>query len=470
MYLQHPVQPPKFRLRYFSPDSSVTKGTRLNHEEKTNDNQPQNADSEEKTKSFLDSNEKTFAEIRQRLSTLTLNTDYKGQDKSIIHPPFQRDKSRRPPKRISSIGSHDTADRIYENHTRIQSRASIQSDNREYRPSRRGHPLPLHRAGETAALHKLNENILTPGQNPELFSRQIKMSGERPDRYYANSIISRSSSPKSVRSVDSSGKVHLGLIESLDLNEKLNDVEKIKERYSKDSFIHSLAMYKLRGHDKCLRQTGMSEHIPRGTKLNPIDDSRQGSRLLSDSMYSIPNAVSPRLEDKTKPLFVRSSKWEPDKSYFRNHIEVQSRNSASGNKFQTKIKKSVGFAAEHEELNEEELQDRSLPPSSRDSPVKEPKSILKRTGSQSTNRDSVNMENNQDDEFIVDENYHWKYKLPKIRSPVQSLRARPPMSFRKKMYHFGDGVSEEFDQVISKYGNCRQSSWVREHSYVREKN
>ena len=451
MYLQHSENPVVYKLKYFTPDTNVSQGTMSTHRDKGGSTDSLDTALKKRTnRSFLEPDESSFARIRNRLSTLSLSTAYKSDHEGpVISPPFQRER-KLPPRRISSISSRDTLEK-----GRLNSRASFYSDSKELQNARRNFQLPHHRASETAALRKLNENYLTPGQNPELFSRQIRLKDK------SRNDTTRSSSPKSMKSTDSSGKIHLGLIESLDLNEKLSDVEKIKERYSNNTFMNSLSLYKLRGHDRCLKNTGYSEHIPRGTRI-PSPEAPPGSKLSSESAYAINSVISPRLVH-TK------WQWEPEKSHMTFQTDSKHKTiHSSDRKTPVKRKKSVGFNMTPKEHSVHESEQLPPPSASDESIVKEVKSILKRSNKDSCNTENLKPDTNNDDEFIVNESHHWKYHLPKIRSPVNHFRAKPPLSFQRKMYHFGDGISTEFEQVISKYGNCRQSSWIREHSLVKD--
>lgn len=480
MYLQHPADPTVDKLRYFGPDAKPLNEAVLSGAEDVTGANQRSDTSKKGVKPSLASSEETFSEIRQRLSTLSLNTGYhKDLQAPLISPPFQRDLKKLPPRRISSISSRDTYERRNEGFSltkpRLNSRSSFLSDDKEIRRAKKSLSLPRNRASETDALNKLNVNILTPGQNPELFSRQIKSRDKPSERSTGVSNSSRCSSPKSVRSSDSSGKIHLGLIESLDLNEKLHDLEKIKERYSNNAFMNSLMLYKLRGHDKCFRCSGFTEHIPRGTRLHSPEPMRTSSKYsqAADSAYAINSIVSPRLSDKLLPHLRQRKDWEPEKSHVHNQIELRQNPAAikaSGRKTPRKRKKSVGFDMEPKHLNpSDSIDSLTTPRQDSTSTEKELRSILKRTDIQKVEIDvNKHEEKNYDDEFVVNESYLWKYHLPKIQSPVHSKRGRVPMSFRRKMYQFGDGVSNEFEQVISKYGNCRQGSWIRDHSIVRD--
>ena len=434
-------------------------------------------------KSFLQPNDTTFAQIRKRLSAMALKVDYKRSSDAFRPAPVFQER-RFPPRRISSINSKDNEDRyqnelfkpnhiLYESYApkdRINSRASFFSDDNEYRHVRKTYNIYKTRASESDALTKLSENILTPRQNPELFSRQIKLKNKADGH-------ARSESPKSIKSTESTGKVHLGLIESLDLNERLDDLERIKERYSSDQFINSLSLYKLRGHDRCLYNDGLgSDHIPRGTRLMSPDTRESSSRLSLESSTTLNSVLSPRHDIKFRLTHAQNREWNQDES--RPDSLIQAKPKPHG-PFKTKGKslkkrKSVGF-----DLNRKEIIDESASniasPSSRTSRAssKEPKSILKRGTNQETPTQSDAVKKSQeletrDEEFLANANFRWRFHLPKIHSPVQSLRHRPSIPFRKKMYHFGDGISREFEAVINRYGNCRQPSMVRDQSFHRD--
>lgn len=472
MYFQHTAKPTEYKFKYFTPDPSVFKSTLLNHGDESGISESKETIKRRKNvHSFLEPDVNEFEEIRNRLNTLSLNTGYKkGPEPPIISPPFRREMKVQP-KRISSISSRETLERAHDpvllSKPRIHSRSSFLSDDKELRHSKRQATLAKNRASETAALNKLNENILTPGQNPELFSRQIKLK-DKSERASGKIASTRSSSPKSVKSIDSSGKIHLGLIDSLDLNEKLSDVEKIKERYSNNAFMHSLTLYKLRGHDRCLKHDGTSDHVPRGTRISSPEGSRVSSKMSADSAYAINSVISPRLGERFLASLNSRWQWEPDKSHINNQIEAKNKE-LHNRTTQVKRKKSVGFNMETKEhVVENNQKDVTQSSPSHEQSIKEIKSILKRSNNEAAQAEKDNMACNTEDDFLVNESYHWKYQLPKIRSPVQSLRARPPISFRRKMYHFGDGVSDEFEQVISKYGNCRQGSWIRDQSFARD--
>ena len=437
-------------------------------------------------KNFLEPNDQTFSQIRKRLSAMTLNVDYKRSADTFKPPPvFQERKN--PPRRISSINSKDTEDRyqselfkpnhlLYDSYSRkdrIHSRASFLSDENEYRQARK--KLNMYkRASESEALLKLNENILTPRQNPELFSRQIKLR-DKTDEH------ARSESPKSLKSTDSTGKIHLGLIETLDLNEKLNDVERIKERYSNDQFIHSLALYKLRGHDRCLYNDGLgSDHIPRGTRLMSPDstnlDTRGSSRLSQESSTTINTILSPRHDIKFRMTHAGSN-WVQDESHPDSMIRAQPKPYGAPRHIRKPFKKrkSVGFDMNHKEIVDPSPENLGPPPSraSKASSVKEPKSILKRNNNPEvpvvteTEQKSLELDT-KNEEFLVNANYRWRFHLPRINSPLATVRHQPSIPFRKKMYHFGDGVSREFETVINRYGNCRQRSIIRDSSLNRD--
>ena len=437
-------------------------------------------------KKFLEPNDQTFSQIRKRLSDITLNVDYKRSTDTFKPPPvFQERKI--PPRRISSISSRDTEDRyqtelfkpnhlLYDSDCRkdkIHSRASFLSDENEYRQARK--KLNMYkRASETDALSKLGENILTPRQNPELFSRQIRLR-DKPDEYV------RSESPKSLKSTDSTGKIHLGLIETLDLNEKLSDVERIKERYSNDQFIHSLALYKLRGHDRCLYNDGLgSDHVPRGTRLMSPDsmvfDTRGSSRLSQESSTTVNSILSPRQDIKFRMTHAGSN-WVQDESHPDSMIRAKPKPYGAprniGKPF--KKRKSVGFDMNHQEI-EHPSPDRLGPPPSRASKASsstEPKSILKRNNNtevplaSETMKKTLELET-RNEEYLANVDYRWRFHLPRINSPVATLRHQPSVPFRKKMYHFGDGISREFESVINRYGNCRQPSVIRDASFNRD--
>lgn len=471
MYIQHAPKPTLcYKFKYFTPDASVFKSTVLNHGDAVSSSESMK---KQAARPFLEPDENAFAHIRNRLSTLTLRTAYKTrQEPYMMALPFQREV-KLPPRRISSISSHDTMDRNgdpqYLTKPRIHSRNSFMSEDIEIRNVRRHLSLPKHRASETAALQKLNENFLTPGQNPELFSRQIKLN-DKPEKHIGRIGSPRSTSPKSAKS-DSSGKVHLSLIESLDLNEKLHDVEKVKERYSNNTFMNSLTLYKLRGHDRCLKHDGMTDHIPRGTRIGSPESSRVGSKMSFDSAYAMTRAVSPKPGDRLLPSLNVRWQWEPDKSHVNNECEDKTSKRPEHSrcrKRSPKRKKIVGFDMEPKELTEDD-QHETMPPNARDVTTNGIKSILKRSTSQSAGIDQHKLNENVDDEFVANESYYWKYQLPKVRSPVHPIRERHTVPFSRKMYHFGDGVSNEFEQVISKYGNCRQGSWVRDKSCVKDR-
>ena len=437
-------------------------------------------------KKFLEPNDQTFSQIRKRLSAMTLNVDYKRSADTFKPPPvFQERKN--PPRRISSLSSRDTEDRyqtdlfkpnhlLYDSDIRkdkVQSRASFLSDENEYRQARK--KLNIYkRASESDALSKLGENILTPRQNPELFSRQIRLRDNSDEHV-------RSESPKSLKSTDSTGRIHLGLIENLDLNETLNDVERIKERYSNDQFIHSLALYKLRGHDRCLYNDGLgSDHVPRGTRLVSPDsmvyDTRGSSRLSQESSTTINSILSPRHDIKFRMTHAGNN-WVQEDSHPDSIIQAKPKPYGAprniGRPF--KKRKSVGFDMNHQEI-EHPSPDRLGPPPSRASKSSsntEPKSILKRNNNTEANlaseteKKALELETRNED-YLANAGYRWRFHLPRINSPVATLRHQPSIPFRKKMYHFGDGISSEFETVINRYGNCRQPSVIRDSSFHRD--
>lgn len=436
-------------------------------------------------KKFLEPNDTTFSQIRKRLSDLTLNTDYKRSSDAFKPPPVFHER-RNPPRRISSINSRDTENRyenelfkpnhlLYDSYARkdrINSRTSFLSDENEYRYARRQFNLYKKRASESDALSKLNENILTPRQNPELFSRQIKLKDKPHDH-------SRSESPKSLKSTESTGKIHLGLIESLDLNEKLNDVEKIKERYSNDHFINSLALYKLRGHDRCLYNDGLgSDHIPRGTRLLSPDslvfDTRGSSRLSHGSNTTLNSVLSPRHDIKFRMTHAGSKDWIQEESCPDNIIQTKPKPHGIPKQKPFKKRKSVGFDMNHKEIVDTDKENATSPPSrASKSSSKEPRSILKRTTSEEAHVPPEGEQKSREldsktEEFLANASFRWRFQLPKIHSPVASLKHHPSIPFRKKMYHFGDGISREFEAVINSYGNCRQPSMIRDTSFNRD--
>jgi len=471
MNVYHQVPIPVCTLRYFTPEVGRT---RLKHEDST--------DTEDKdvngggasgsvggvtgsmrphrkrlSKSFLEPGENTFANIRHKLSTLSLSTEYKKSQESA-----SSGRGDYRSKRVSSLspGSIPNVSRGGSGKNVAQSRNSFLSDDKDYRGARRSL-----RAGDMTTLRKLDENFLLQRQNHEYYAQQM-----RHGRNYNDRDSYRSSSPKSVKSIDSSGHVHLGLIESLDLNEQLNDVEKIKARYSNHQFMNFLNLYKQRGHDKCMNQSGISQHIPRGTRLMPLDTSRPSSKISWDSGYAINSVVSPRASLASLSV---NGNWEPDKSKnsFTARLKPRKDSAISRNTSSTTTtqKKSVAFHEEHLEISDDEL-----PPSSKLSTYrqgKKPKSILKRAESKQSVRNSSTNNNDQkdvsNDEFVINENYHWKVHLPKIRSPI-STRHKPLSPFRRGMYQYGSGISTEFEEVISKYGNCRQASIIRDPSFSRE--
>lgn len=454
---------------------------------------PQKAERKHVMKQFLEPSDTTFSQIRKRLSAMKLNVEYKRNAEAFrpnaeaFRPPpvFQE---RKPPRRISSINSKDTDDRyqnelfkpnhlLYDNHARkdrLNSRASFLSDDNEYRNARKNLNLYRNRASESDALSKLNENILTPRQNPELFSRQIKLNGKVDDH-------GRSESPKSLKSTDSTGKVHLGLIESLDLNEKLNDVERIKERYSSDQFMNSLTLYKLRGHDRCFYNDGLgSDHIPRGTRLMSPDsmlpDTRGSSRLSLESSTTVNSLLSPRLDIKFRLTHAGNKNWSQEESRPDSRIQATPKphGAPRSNRKPLNKRKSVGFDMNHKEIVDQGT-DNLISPPSRASRIssKEPKSILKKGAAQDelVPSDAIKKSHEldtKDEEFLANANYRWRLHLPKIHSPVASLRHHPSIPFRKKMYHFGEGISSEFEAVINRYGNCRQPSMIRDRSIHRD--
>lgn len=454
-----------YKFKYFTPDMNSLRNRKntVNHNEDYDE-----TDDDENTidvmkkhrhmRSFLDQDSNTFARIRKRLSTLTLNTAYrKGLETPLNVPPAK--DSRTPRRRINSISSRDETERKHcdqaPSKARVNSRSSFLSDDKEFRIHRAPYlAVTRNRASETDAVKKLGENFVTPNQDPELFSRHIKLRDKE-----SLEKMSRSTSPKSFKSTESTGKVHLGLIESLDLNERLSDLDKIKARYSNDEFINSLALYKMRGHDRCFNHEGHSEHVRRGTVLAPLDPSRASSKLTWESGYGVDDFLSPRFNTS-----------ESDTNYEHKteakHMDVSP---ASRFKPQTPVKrkKSVEFDMEPKDLVE--LSGMKTPSTHSEviGKEKELKSILKRT-----KRDARPNEKSQhsstDDEFLTNERYRWKFQLPKIHSPVQNRRPKPSNSFKRKMYHFGDGISREFEQVICTYGNCRQNSIIREKSHTKE--
>ena len=442
---------------------------------------PQTGKRKPPMKQFLEPNDATFAKIRKRISEMTLKVDYKRAYEAFRPPPvFQERKY--PTRRVSSINSKNTEDRyqiepvkphpLHESHSnrldRLNSRASFFSDDNEFRHVRKTYNIYATRASETDALSKLSENILTPRQNPELFSRQIRLK-DKPD------IHARSDSPKSS---ESTGKVHLGLIESLDLNEKLEDLDRIKERYSSDEFMNSLSLYKLRGHDRCLYNDGLgSDHIPRGTRLMSPDTRDSSSRLSLESSTTITSVLSPRYDIKFRLTHAPNKEWNQDDSQPGSPIQAHPRpyGAPRPKGKQSKKRKSVGFDMNPKEIIDENASKFSSPsPRSSRTSFREPKSILKRVTNQDIPTPSLAAQKSQeldsrDEEFLTNANFRWRFQLPKIHSPVAPARQRPPsIAFRKKMYHFGDGISREFEAVINNYGNCRQPSMVKDKSFHRD--
>lgn len=474
MYLKHANLDGVYKLKYFTPVPDNTLGTEtfLNHEFgedviKHDTGVEEMPRKHRNMKSFLQPDNNAFARIRKRLSTLSLNTAYRqGLESPLVTPSFSDNRST--PRRVSSISSRDSADRKHGiahklAKTRGTSRNSFLSDDLENVRST-GNAGHRSRASETAALSKFTEHVLTPRQNPDLFSRQIKL---RENKESGKS--SRSTSPKSCRSIESTGKVHLGLIESLDLNETLSDVEKLKARYSNDEFMNSLTLYKLRGHDRCFNYNGHSEHVRRGTVLYPLEPAREPARASSnltwESGCSLDPSLSPRLN--TKPDLETSTR--PVNVNQRKETRVANSDTVVDTQASVKRKKSVDFDMELRD-SQEFVAKSPLSQVEVLGKERELKSILKRSkGKYKINdKDKGRDIPNQDDEFLKNENYHWRFHLPKLRSPVQSRRQKPTNAFQRKMYHFGEGVSREFEQVICTYGNCRQSSIIREKSLTRD--
>lgn len=474
MYLQHASLDAVYKLKYFTPvpDNTLGKETFLNHDlgedvKKHGTGVEEMPRKRRSMKSFLEPDNNAFARIRKRLSTLSLNTAYRQGLESPLITPFSDNRST--PRRVSSISSRDSLDRKHGGghklaKTRGTSRNSFLSEDLE-NVRLTGNAGPRSRASETAALNKFNEHVLTPRQNPDLFSRQIKL---RENKESGKS--SRSTSPKSCRSIESTGKVHLGLIESLDLNETLSDVEKLKARYSNDEFMNSLTLYKLRGHDRCFNHNGHSEHVRRGTVLYPLEPAREparaGSNLTWESGCSIDPSLSPRLSTKpdletgTRPVNVNQ----------RKEIRVADSDTVAETQVSVKRKKSVDFDMELRDSHESHVAKSPLSQIEILGKERELKSILKRSKGKykTSDKDKDPDIPNQDDEFLKNESYHWRFHLPKLRSPVQNRRQKPTNAFQRKMYHFGEGVSREFEQVICTYGNCRQSSIIRDKSLPRD--
>lgn len=459
MYLHVNAKQPIYKLRYFTSESAKHFNEPILIHDLIGDQSSESLKHEMQqkinNKHVFVPDEKTFANIRNRLSNLSLHTNYKGSaDES------QKIKERQPHlRRISSISSRDTLERYADpfgcGQTRLHSRSSFMSDDREFRISKKKTNTRKNRASEMAALSKLNESFLTPRQNPELFLRRIQLKDK------TNGSL-RSLSPQSTRSVDSLGKVHLGLLDCLDLKEKLHDVEKIKERYSSDAFLNSLSLYKLRGHEKCLfNGNANSDNMSKGKRICSPDRSVIAAKTTTDeSMYIMNNVLSPRLgTDTLMTSFHINKDWEPNKSHMHDNVKAEP---ISNRHTSTKRKKSVEFNMQPSEINEDELISKPPPPSGEIS-LKQLKSILKRSNTEHlTNKQYILDDHN--DTFVADESYRWKFQLPAIRSPVFSKKPHALASFKKKMYHYGNGVSQEFDHVITNYGNCRQASMIRDQS------
>ena len=468
MYLQESIQPIVYRFKY------------CNSREHGNTNGPGNSDEpSEKTlkdadldhknrtqvKSFLEPDENTFANIRKKLSTLSLTTEYK-KESFAPSPMFNERKYAR--RRISSLGPRDTISKKVKERRRkgLSSRESFYSDDHEYRFLHPSEFDPFRNTNETS---KLTEGIITPRHHPELFTQQIKdLEKSKPTRV---------TSPKSSRSIDSSGKVHLGLIETLDLTEQLDDVEKIKQRYSSDYFTKSLNMYKARGHDRCFNRSGMTEHIPRGTRLFSPDSMRPGSKLSYESAQTMSSISTPYSSRSTN---VRLTPMVLPHHYLQdgNPLHVQgfqqaplkleeSENNPPEKKEPKKVRrKSVGFNMVQTEVhgNDGASSNASSP---REGANRELKSILKKKPALSKTK-WVEIQEQEGDEFHANPNYYWKFHLPRLQSPAPAAKVRQATQFRKKMYHYGQGISDEFEEVINRYGNCRQNSMVRDPSIIRE--
>ena len=472
MYLKNARQQTVYTFKYFTPHEDM-----LNDRHNFGSNKVDAVDDIEDTeeimkkhrhmKSFLDQDTNTFARIRKRLSTLTLSTAYrKGIESPLIVPPIK--DTRHVQRRINSISSRDDTDRKHGGHglskVRVNSRSSFLSDDKEFRTTRAPVlAVTRHRASETAALNKVTESYVTLNQNPELFSRHIKLRDKESGKTY------RSDSPKSFKSNESSGKIHMGLIESLDLNERLSDLEKIKARYSNDEFINSLTLYKMRGHDRCFNHDGSTEHIRRGTVLAPLDQSRASSKLTWESGYAIDDFQSPRFTHNSL------SEWEIDtSSTLAQNVEAKNKTSTSNlssllkPRTPVKRKKSVDFDMEPKDLLEMSGMKTPSTHSETFGKEKELKSILKKKKKSNHMKEKSRDALSAEDEFLMNDSYCWKFHLPKIHSPVQTRRPKPSSSFNRKMYHYGDGISHEFEEVICTYGNCRQNSIIREKSLTRD--
>lgn len=467
MYLQHANQHAVYKLKYFSPDLDAVhprepylnlRDIELEDDMNLHGLSP-TPRKRRNMKSFLEADSNTFARIRKRLSTLSLDTDYrKGGQESPLNAPPSKD-FRHPPRRVNSLGSKDLSDRRQlQSKQRVTSRSSFHSDDKEYRKKGISIGTSRNKASEIIGLEKLNDNILTPQKNPEMFSKHIKLRDKEADKF------SRSTSPKSFRSNDSSGKVHLGLIESLDLNERLNDVEKIKARYSNDEFMNSLSLYKLRGHDRCFHPEGLTEHVRRGTILEPPEPPRVSSKLTWESGYAIDEFTSPRDSVFSKTDWGVEAKHKTDVkpagTNLHNSLEITP----------SKRKKSVEFDMEIKQMPENCVPKTPSTAAESAGKEKELKSILKRSKRDKTAQKSGERDiGNDNDDFLRNDSYRWKFHLPKIHSPIQNRRTQPSNSFKRKMYHFGDGVSKEFEQVINTYGNCRQNSVIREKSFTKDR-
>ncbi|KAK3601872.1 hypothetical protein CHS0354_041805 [Potamilus streckersoni] len=417
----------------------------------------------DRMQSFLEAgSDATFSQIRKRLQKLTLNVDYSKGLANLqgipVHDKKPRFKHQTP---HPQIGHRDT-DQMTTGKYHYALRSNGQNDGERVRINSYSSRYSDTSSSSTSSTPGTETIGSYRSSYTNTSSPLFDMKGQK-IRLRDRLNVSQQGTPRSEKQFE--GRAHFGLIDSLDLREKLKDVNKIKERYSKEEFLHSLSHYKLRGHDRCFDlESKQLEYIQKRTKfLAPITPNtmlseenlalleRKNSSVRLEGAYEMENVPEePGYGKRTKsPRTIKSN------------IEIKFTEPLAPSRV------SMHTVPKRRKV-EFDLTPRRL--EAIDSVTqKELKPILKRKEKESLEEEGL-LFSGQKNAFSptkIDVLHLPRISDSMIHSP--GVRKEPPsVMFRKKIYPLGFPGSDEFESVIDRYGNCRQNSMVQDTNIVRD--
>ncbi|KAL3876688.1 hypothetical protein ACJMK2_034492 [Sinanodonta woodiana] len=418
----------------------------------------------EQMQNFLDADpDATFSQIRKRLQKLTLNVDYSKGLANLQGVPVQdkklRFKHHIPLPQIGhrytdqmTTGKYQYA--LRSNGPNDGERVKINSYSSRYSDTSSSSTSSTPRTETIGSYRSSNTNTTSP---------LLDMTGQK-IRLRDRLNVSQQSTPRSEKYFE--GRAHFGLIDSLDLREKLKDVNKIKERYSKEEFLHSLSHYKLRGHERCFDvESKQLEYIQKESKfLAPVTPNP----LLSEENVALlerkHNLV--RLEEgcvmENVPKETGDGKRIKSPRTIKSNIEIKVTEPLAPSRI------SMHTVPKRRKV-EFDMTPRVLQALESSVMQKELKPILKRKEKQSLEDNGlVFSRQNKAGSPTKRDMLHLPRISDSMTPPPGVRKEPPPVTFRNNIYPLGFPGSNEFESVIDRYGNCRQNSTVWDTNIVRD--